>query len=96
VTPAALAALARRQAELLDAAATVVAPGGLLLYSTCSIEPEENGLQVDAFLERHPEFHREPSQAFPAALTSPAGDLMILPQRHHMDGAFAARLRRLG
>jgi 16S rRNA (cytosine967-C5)-methyltransferase len=94
VEPDALAELARRQAELLEEASRVVAPGGLLLYSTCSIEPEENREQVDGFLARHPEFRREPSETFPTALTSPEGDLMILPQRHHMDGAFAARLRR--
>jgi 16S rRNA (cytosine967-C5)-methyltransferase len=94
VTSDALAALARRQARLLDAVATVVAPGGLLLYSTCSIEPEENEQQVEAFLERHSDFGREANGTFPAALTSAGGDLMILPQRHHMDGAFAARLRR--
>jgi 16S rRNA (cytosine967-C5)-methyltransferase len=94
VSPEALETLAERQAELLDEAAGAVAPGGLLVYSTCSIEPEENHAQVDRFLKRHPEFRREPSETFPAALVSPEGDLMILPQRHHMDGAFAARLRR--
>jgi 16S rRNA (cytosine967-C5)-methyltransferase len=96
VSPEALATLERRQRRLLDAAGTVVAPGGLLVYSTCSLEPEENRQQVDAFLDRHPEFRRERNETFPAALTSPEGDLMILPQRHHMDGAFAARLRRAG
>jgi 16S rRNA (cytosine967-C5)-methyltransferase len=95
VSPEALVALERRQRGLLDAAAAAVAPGGLLVYGTCSLEPEENGQQVDAFLDRHPEFRREPNETFPAALTSPEGDLMILPQRHHMDGAFAARLRRV-
>jgi 16S rRNA (cytosine967-C5)-methyltransferase len=95
VSPEALVALERRQRMLLDAAAAAVAPGGLLVYSTCSLEPEENGQQVDAFLEHHPEFRREPNETFPPALTSPEGDLMILPQRHHMDGAFAARLRRV-
>jgi 16S rRNA (cytosine967-C5)-methyltransferase len=94
VTPEALAMLVERQAVLLDRVSAVVAPGGLLLYSTCSIEPEENERQVDRFLERHPEFRREPSETFPTALTSAEGDLMILPQRHQMDGAFAARLRR--
>jgi 16S rRNA (cytosine967-C5)-methyltransferase len=96
VTPEALATLERRQRELLDAAATAVAPGGLLVYATCSLEPEENQQQVDAFLDRHPEFGRERNEIFPGALTSPEGDLMILPQRHQMDGAFAARLRRVG
>jgi len=94
VTPEALARLALRQTELLEAAGTVVAPGGLLIYSTCSIEPEENREQVERFLAIHAGFRREPSDGFPATLVSPDGDLMILPQRHHMDGAFAARLRR--
>ena len=95
VTPEDLTSLVALQAELLDAAAAVVAPGGLLVYATCSLEPEENRLQVDRFLDRHPEFRREPNDTFPPALTSPEGDMMILPQRHHMDGAFAARLRRV-
>jgi 16S rRNA (cytosine967-C5)-methyltransferase len=94
VTPEALASLAELQAALLDQASVAVAPDGLLLYSTCSIEPEENAQQVERFLARHPEYRREPSETFPATLTSPEGDLMILPHRHQMDGAFAARLRR--
>lgn len=94
VSADALELLRERQAELLESAASVTAPGGLLMYATCSLEPEENERRVDAFLVGHPEFHREPSETFPAALTSPPGDLMILPHRHHMDGAYAARLRR--
>jgi 16S rRNA (cytosine967-C5)-methyltransferase len=86
--------LAAQQADLLDAAAEAVRPGGLLVYATCSLEPEENEQQVDRFLERHPAFRREPSEDFPAALLSAKGDLMILPHRHAMDGGFAARLRR--
>jgi len=94
VTPQALAGLAEKQAELLAGSAEAVAPGGLLVYSTCSLEPEENEHQMNRFLDAHPEFQRETSDTFPAALASPEGDLMIVPQRHHMDGAYAARLRR--
>jgi 16S rRNA (cytosine967-C5)-methyltransferase len=74
--------------------AQVVAPGGLLIYATCSLEPEENEQQVERFLARHTEFRREPSATFPGALVSEKGDMAILPQRHEMDGAYAARLRR--
>ena len=61
VTPEALAALAEQQAELLDASRRRRGPWRILVYSTCSIEPEENQHQVDAFLAHHPEFRREPS-----------------------------------
>jgi 16S rRNA (cytosine967-C5)-methyltransferase len=83
------------QAELLAMAATVVPPGGLLVYSTCSLEPEENNVQVDRFLADHTDFQREPGVAVPADLLSPEGELRILPQQHGMDGAFAVRLRRI-
>jgi 16S rRNA (cytosine967-C5)-methyltransferase len=89
-----LDSLVRLQGELFDAAAKVVAPGGLLVYSTCSLEPEENREQVNQFLENHAGFRREPSLTLPSELLSPEGDLMVLPQRHGVDGAYAARLRR--
>lgn len=83
------------QDALLDAAASLVAPGGLLVYSTCSIEPEENGDRVTAFLSRHNAFVLEqPSSGELAADLIHAGMLTILPQKHGIDGAFAARLRR--
>jgi 16S rRNA (cytosine967-C5)-methyltransferase len=94
VTPEALEKLAGVQAELLEHAAELVAPGGLLIYATCSLEPEENVGQVNRFLARHPEFRREPAATFPPALLSEDGDLTMLPQRHGTDGAYAARLRR--
>lgn len=94
VTPEAVEKLAGVQAELLERAAELVAPGGLLLYATCSLEPEENAEQVNRFLARHPEFRREPASDFPSALLSEEGDLTMLPQRHGTDGAYAARLRR--
>ena len=94
VTPEALTALEKLQREILDQAASLVPPGGLLVYSTCSLEPEENQMQVEGFLTRHPEFRRERAKDLPDALLSPEGDLIILPQIHGMDGAFAARLRQ--
>jgi 16S rRNA (cytosine967-C5)-methyltransferase len=94
VTPEALDSLVRLQAELLDRAAAVVAPGGLLVYSSCSLEPEENRSQVERFLQAHPEFSRDVTSAVSADLLSPEGDLMALPQQHGIDGAYAARLRR--
>jgi 16S rRNA (cytosine967-C5)-methyltransferase len=96
--PGDLDALAALQREILDAAALCVRPGGLLIYSTCSLEPEENEEQVDAFLDRHPEFALEPPPegALEPALLDPAGRLAVRPQTWGVDGAFAARMRRRG
>lgn len=93
MTREALMHIEQLQAELLEGTARVVAPGGLLIYSTCSLEREENQDQVERFLSRHPEFHRE-ELSFPDSLLSSEGDLVILPQLHGMDGAYGARLRR--
>ena len=95
VTPEALDEVQRLQSALLESLERLVVPGGLLVYSTCSLEQEENQSQVDAFLGSHPEFRREPSRTVPDSLVSEQGDLVILPQRHGMDGAYAARLRRV-
>lgn len=94
LTEADLQSLARLQHELLDGAASVVAPGGLLVYATCSLEPEENEMQVAAFLERHPEFHTEAPGATIDGTMVRNGHLAIVPHLHGVDGAFAARLRR--
>jgi 16S rRNA (cytosine967-C5)-methyltransferase len=89
--------LAQRQAALLDAAAALVRPGGVLVYATCSLEREENEDQVDAFLVRRPDFRRAPVTGSVAAdLVTAAGDLAALPQRHAIDGVYAARLVRSG
>lgn len=95
VRPEALARLAREAAGLLAALAPTVRPGGLLCFSTCSLEPEENEMQIAAFLDAHPDFRREPGRA-PDGAPTPMGDLELLPQRHGTDGAYAARLRRAG
>jgi 16S rRNA (cytosine967-C5)-methyltransferase len=90
-----LAVMAALQSSLIRAAANVVAPGGLLVYSTCSLEPEENEEQVESFLAQNRDWRLEapPTGAVPAE-TIDAGYLRVLPQLHGSDGAFAARLRR--
>jgi 16S rRNA (cytosine967-C5)-methyltransferase len=95
VSPEDLESLARLQDELLDAAAGLVRPGGLLVYSTCSLEPEENELRIERFLADRAGWVLEPPvNAVDASLLDGAGRLCVLPQRQGVDGAFAARLRR--
>ena len=87
--------LSRLQQKLLGAVADRVGPNGILVYSTCTIEPEENERIVEAFLNRRPDFRLEPaSDLLGPSLAGPY--LQILPHRHGGDGAFAARLRRAG
>jgi len=100
-TPADLAELVALQDGLLDGAAAWVRPGGLLVYSTCSLEPEENAERVDAFLRRPAgaAFTVEPvpvvEAGLPADLLSGDGRFLeVLPHHHGADGAFAARLRK--
>ena len=72
-----------------------VKPGGILTYSTCSLEPEENELLVDRFLAAEPSAWLEPAeQTFP---NSPWAGRFIetIPGRDGGDGCFAARIRRL-
>ena len=71
--------LVRLQAEILDAAATLLEPGGLLVYSTCSMEPEENHAQVETFLARHPGFTLKSEKT-------------SVPFESGCDGAYAATL----
>ncbi len=87
-----LEALVALQKEILAGAADVVPPGGVLVYATCSLEPEENGEQVRRFLESRPDFVLEPERAL--AFETEDGMLEVTPQAWGFDGAFAARMRR--
>ncbi|MFD0671812.1 16S rRNA (cytosine(967)-C(5))-methyltransferase RsmB [Cohnella sp. GCM10027633] len=95
--------LAELQRRLLDQAQSLVKPGGTLVYSTCTIAPEENELAIDLFLQRHPAFKLDP--AWPEEALAPikdagllpdsfAGSLQLLPHMFGSDGFFIARLRR--
>jgi 16S rRNA (cytosine967-C5)-methyltransferase len=91
-----IAVMAALQKAVFKAAAAVVRVGGLLIYSTCSLEPEENDEQVYAFLAANSGWKLEPppDDAVPDDVLDD-GKLRVLPQRHGTDGAFAARLRRV-
>jgi 16S rRNA (cytosine967-C5)-methyltransferase len=87
--------LAGLQSEILDNAAKLVKPGGVLVYSTCTTEPEENQAQTDSFLKRHPGFTLEDAGSFvPRAVVDAAGAVETFPHRHHVDGSYAARFRK--
>jgi 16S rRNA (cytosine967-C5)-methyltransferase len=105
-TPEDIGKLADLQRRLLDKAASLVRPGGRLVYCTCSLEPEEGEEQVAAFLERQPAFRPAPVEAREVGgleeLLDGAGNLRTLPchlagvapGRGGLDGFYAARLIR--
>jgi 16S rRNA (cytosine967-C5)-methyltransferase len=95
-----LAALAAAQLEMVTHLALVIRPGGRLIYSTCSSEPEENEHVVRAFLATHADFRRDTPAAFAsrpelAALLDDEGALKTLPFRDRLEAFFAASLRRV-
>jgi len=73
--------LSRTQRDLLEEAAAALRPGGVVVYSTCSLEPEENRDVIAAFLADHPKFKREAERD-------------LLPFVDGVDGAYVARLRQ--
>ena len=97
-TRADLPVLAREQLALLSRAADVVKAGGLLVYATCSSEPEENEMVVDAFLDYRPHFRVVDLRVEGSPLLEPLldarGMLRTLPSEHGLEAFFAAALRR--
>jgi len=101
-TPPQLASLVQLQLELLAAAWEILAPGGVLVYSTCTIEPEENEGVIAAFCQRYPEALPEDlNRVLPRPLAraedrerAARGQLQLYPHVHGTDGFFLARLRK--
>lgn len=81
------------QKEFLENASRLVKEGGIIVYSTCSTEKEENMDIVNDFLERHPEFRIDDAAKFvDRSLVNEQGCVETFPHRHGIDGSFAARL----
>lgn len=98
VSRAGVESLMRTQADILDAVAPMVKVGGTLVYSTCSILPQENEGQVRAFLERHPEYAVLPMGGeLPEALARHEGEygLQMFAHRDGTDGFYVCRMRRV-
>ena len=94
--PKPLEDLPQVQQAILENAAGYVKAGGVLMYSTCTILPRENGEIVSAFLEKHPEFVREAFELPGAAGQVEAGEITLWPQVHQTDGFFICKLRKVG
>lgn len=91
--PSALAALPALQRAILDNAAAYVRPGGLLVYSTCTVLPEENEGVTEAFLHDHTQFAEEPF-TLPGPVGQTAGHVTLWPHRTGTDGFYICRMRR--
>jgi 16S rRNA (cytosine967-C5)-methyltransferase len=93
-----VARLAQVQADMLDAASAALAPGGVLVYAVCSLQPEEGVGQIESLLARNRRIARDPIRdpGLPATFLTERGDLQTLPshwpERGGLDGFFAARL----
>lgn len=84
------------QSAILNNAARLLKPEGVLVYSTCTMETMENQDVVKQFLNQHPEFSLERADQFvDKTLSSQDGFLETFPHRHDLDGSFAARMRKI-
>jgi 16S rRNA (cytosine967-C5)-methyltransferase len=105
IRPGALAERIKEQQAVLERAALLAKPGGRIAYVTCSVLPEENNDQVEAFLARHPEFSVEKpadvvkalgerAYLFARAVLISGAGLLMTPRRTETDGFFVSVLRR--
>ena len=92
--------LAQIQGQLLDSVSAVLKPGGILVYSVCTLTPDEGEAVKNAFLAKHPEFEPAPNpinvHAHWKKFLRGDGVMTTFPDRQGMDGFYAVRLRRRG
>jgi 16S rRNA (cytosine967-C5)-methyltransferase len=84
-----------RQTKILDSMVKLVPIGGILVYSTCSLELEENNHQIERFLRTYSCFQLEPGKGVDSRYLDSKGQLSVVPQIFGFDGSFAARMRRI-
>ncbi len=81
------------QRKILWTASNYINPKGVIIYSTCSIEPEENLMVIDAFLKSHPNFAIDSAEKYiPEEYVNEKGAMFTFPSKHNIDGGFAVRL----
>jgi len=99
-SPESIESLVKLQADLLSICCQYVKPGGVFVYSTCSILPEENSARIEAFLQCHPQFTRD-TEGLQRALPEHYADriqngmLQLFAHRDGIEGFFIARLLRV-
>lgn len=95
-TPEKISELTKLQLELLEAGSKWVKPNGCLVYSTCTINPAENGAIATQFLENNPDWQiTKPRENSPAhSFLSAKGWIEVLPHKHNMDGFFMVKFQR--
>ncbi|MBT9312948.1 16S rRNA (cytosine(967)-C(5))-methyltransferase [Leptothoe kymatousa TAU-MAC 1615] len=95
-TPNSIAGLVTLQQELLEAAIDWVKPRGVLVYSTCTLHPDENQTLIQTFLARHPDWEiQPPAKASPVApFVTEQGWATVWPHQQNMDGFFMVKLQR--
>ncbi|MCD6447154.1 MAG: methyltransferase domain-containing protein [Candidatus Marinimicrobia bacterium] len=88
--------LLKVQHDILENMSKYVKPGGMMVYSTCTFDREENWNQVKQFINRHPEFSIAPADPaiFPKELITDYGAIESLPHQHSCEGSFAIALRK--
>jgi len=86
--------LCNLQQKALNYAANFVKKGGYLVYSTCTLNPQENEMAVEQFLKKHEQFKSVPAEKYIPVQYTADGYLKTIPHQHYMDGAFAAKFFR--